>query len=76
MLEQEEKEPVFPRLESHRINLVLNASAIPPFELKASKPTDFGTDFLAKKSLLKAKDFIAHQFTMNWIAFNPRTSFI
>lgn len=32
--------------------------------------------FLAKKSLFNAKDFIAHRFTMNRIAFNPGTSFI
>jgi len=75
-LEREEKEPGFSRLEPHRKNFILNASAIPPFESKVSKPTEFYTDFLAKKSLFKAKDFLAHRFTMNRISFNPGTSFI
>ncbi len=74
-LEQAEKDG-FSRLESHRKNLILNASAIPPFDSKASQPTEFHIAFLAKKSLFKATDFLVHRFTMDQIAFNPGTSFI
>ncbi len=63
-------------MESHQKNLILNASAIPPFDSKAAQPTEFYIAFLAKKSLFKAKDFLVHCFTMDRIAFNPGTSFI
>jgi hypothetical protein len=71
MKEKEEKEPGFARLESHRKNLILNASALPPFGTRASKPTNFYSDFLSKKSLFKAKEFMAHHFIINKTNFNP-----
>ena len=48
--EKEEKDPGFPRLEHHKKNLILNASALPPYDLQAENPTEFYSTFLAKKS--------------------------
>jgi len=53
---KEEKKPGFKRLESHRKRLILNASAVPPFNSKAATPTEFYNAFLSKKSQFKAKD--------------------
>jgi hypothetical protein len=53
--EKSDKEPGFSRLERYRKNLILNASALPPFTAAATTPTDFYTTFLAKKSQFKAK---------------------
>ncbi len=75
-LEKEEKEPGFNRLEPHRKNLILNASATPPFDTQASKPTDFYTTFLSKKSQFKAKEMMLHRFHLDKVAFNPSSSFI
>ena len=71
-----EKEPGFKRLESHRKLLILNASAIPPFSKAADKPTEFLSNFLAKKSQFKAKDMLLHQFHADKIAFNPNSTFV
>jgi len=73
---KEEKEPGFKRLESHRKQLILNASAVPPFTRAATSPTEFYTAFLAKKSQFKAKDMLVHRFYNDKIAFNPNTTFI
>jgi hypothetical protein len=75
-LEKEEKEPGFNRLESYRKNLILNASATPPFDIQASKPTEFYNSFLSKKSQFKAKEMILHCFQLDKVAFNPSTTFI
>jgi hypothetical protein len=58
--EKSDKEPGFSRLEEHRKNLILNASALPPYDTSAPQPTEFLTTFLAKKSQFKAKDMILH----------------
>jgi len=73
---KEDKEPGFKRLESHRKNLILNASAVPPFTKAASSPTEFYTAFLAKKSQFKAKDMLLHRFHADKIAFNPNSTFV
>jgi hypothetical protein len=73
---KEEKEPGFNRLEAHRKNLILNASAIPPFTKAADNPTEFYTSFLSKKSQLKAKDMLMHRFHTDKVAFNPNPTFI
>jgi hypothetical protein len=73
---KEEKEPGFKRLETHRKNLILNASATPPFTKAATNPTEFFTAFLAKKSQFKAKDMLVHRFHNDKIAFNPNPTFI
>ena len=39
--EKTDKEPGFLRLEDHRKNLILNASALPPYNRKAPKATEF-----------------------------------
>jgi hypothetical protein len=46
-----EKEPGFNRLEEHRKNLILNASATPPFDEKASQPTEFFTAFFYQRKV-------------------------
>jgi hypothetical protein len=38
--EKDEREPGFNRLELHRKNLILNASAPPPFDTQATQPTE------------------------------------
>jgi hypothetical protein len=75
-LEKDEKEAGFPRLESHRKNLILNASALPPFDVQMTQPTEFHTTFLSKKSQFKAKEMMLHRFHLDKVAFNPSTSFI
>jgi hypothetical protein len=73
---KEEKEPGFNRLKAHRKNLILNASAIPPFTKAADNPTEFYTSFLSKKSQFKAKDMLMHRFHTDKVAFNPNPTFI
>jgi hypothetical protein len=74
--DKSEKEPGFNRLEEHRKNLILNASATPPFDEQVSQPTEFFTAFLAKKSQFKAKDMLLHRLQSEKICFNPGASFI
>jgi hypothetical protein len=74
--EKSDKEPGFARLEDHRKNLILNASAIPPYRRKASSATEFYSTFLAKKSQFKAKDMLVHQLHSEKTAFNPSSSFV
>jgi hypothetical protein len=73
---KEEKEPGFNRLESHHKNLILNASATPPFSSAVDSPTEFCMNFLSKKSQFKVKDMLLHQFHTDRIAFNPNSTFI
>jgi hypothetical protein len=75
-LEKDEKEPGFPRLEPYVKNMILNASALPPFDVQAPKPTEFYTTFLSKKSQFKAKEMMLHRFQLDKVAFNPSTYFI
>jgi len=74
--EKSDKEPGFSRLEDHRKNLILNASALPPFSSAATSPTEFYTMFLAKKSQFKAKDMMMHKLQSEKVAFIPSSSFI
>jgi hypothetical protein len=73
---KEEKDPGFNRLEDHRKKLILNASAVPPFEVEATTPSEFYLSFLSKKSQFKAKDMLVHRFQLDKIAFNPNPTFI
>jgi hypothetical protein len=73
--DREEKEPGFARLEQHKKNMILNASAIPPFDEQAETPTEFYASFLSKKSQLKAKDMLTHRFLIDKISFNPSAAF-
>lgn len=75
-LEKDEREPGFPRLQSHRKNLILNATALPPFDVPAPTPTEFYATFLSKKSQFKAKEMMLHHFHLDKVAFNPSTTFI
>jgi hypothetical protein len=43
---KEEKDPEFNRLEEHRKKLILNALSVPPFDIKASTPTEIYLSFL------------------------------
>jgi hypothetical protein len=74
--EREEKETGFNKLEPHKQNLILNASAIPPFDSPASEPTEFYSTFLKKKTQFKAKEMLLYQLSINNIAFNPNTHFV
>ena len=74
--EKSDKEPGFAGLEEHRKNLILNASALPPFTEVASRPTELFNVFLAKKSQFKAKDMIIHHLQSETVSFNPSSSFI
>jgi len=73
---KEDKEPGFKRLETHRKTLILNASAVPPFNKAAEHPKEFLTNFLAKKSQFKAKDMLLHRFHSDKVAFNPNSTFV
>jgi hypothetical protein len=54
--EKADKEHGFHQLEPHHKNLVLNASAVPPYDSPALSPNEFYTTFLGKKSQFKAKE--------------------
>jgi hypothetical protein len=73
--EKEEKEPGFKRLEHHKKNLILNASALPPFDQAADGPTKFYKTFLQKKTQFKAKEFLMHRLQIDNISFHPSSSF-
>jgi hypothetical protein len=73
--DRDDKEPGFARLEQHKKTMILNASAIPPFDTAATTPTDFYASLLSKKSQLKAKDILTHRFLIDKISFNPSASF-
>jgi hypothetical protein len=73
--EKEEKEPGFKRLELHKRNLILNASANPPYDTQAIEPTEFYKQFLQKKTQFKAKEFLVHRLQIDNIAFHPSSTF-
>jgi hypothetical protein len=73
---KEEKDPGFTRLELHRKKLILNGSAVPPFDTEAPTPTEFYQSFLLKKSQFKAKGMLLHRFQIDKIAFHPHTTFV
>jgi hypothetical protein len=56
--------------------MILNASAIPPFDDPAPSPTEFYSSFLKKKSQLKAKDMLSHRYLVDKVSFNPSASFV
>jgi hypothetical protein len=73
--EKEDKEPGFSRLELHKKNLILNASASPPYALPASEPNEFYKSFLQKKTQFKAKEFLIHRLHIENASFHPTSSF-
>jgi hypothetical protein len=73
---KEEKEPGFNRLEAHCKNLILNASAPPPFTKAADNPSEFYLTFLSKKSQFKAKDMLMNRFHTDKVLFSPNPTFI
>jgi hypothetical protein len=73
--EKEEKEPGFKRLELHKKNLILNASADPPYDTQAKEPLEFYKNFLQKKTQFKAKEFLVHRLQIDNIAFHPSSTF-
>ncbi len=74
--EREEKDPGFNRLEPHKKNLILNASATPPYETSLNEPTEFYTQFLSKKTQFKAKEMLLHRLSIDNIAYNPNATFV
>ncbi len=73
--DKEEKEPGFNRLEAHKKQLILNASAVSPYDTKASEPSEFFKTFLQKKTQFKAKEFLVHRLHIDNIAFHPSSTF-
>ena len=73
--EKQDKEPGFKRLELHKKNLILNASAEPPYDTQAKEPSEFFKNFLQKKTQFKAKEFLVHHLQIDNIAFHPSSSF-
>jgi len=74
--EREEKEPGFARLESYRKSLILNASAVPPYDSPADISTEFYNIFLSKKTQFKAKEALAHHLLLDKVSFNPGAAFV
>ncbi len=74
--DRDDKDPGFQRLEPFRKNLILNASAEPPFEQQAEQPTEFYNTFLSKKSQFKAKEMLVHRLSIDKISFNLNTTFV
>jgi hypothetical protein len=74
--EREEKEPSFKKLEPHKKQLILNVSAIPPYDSSSLEPTKFYSQFLAKKSQFKAKEMLLNRLSIEDITFNPNTNFV
>jgi hypothetical protein len=74
--ESDEKEPGFAKLEDHRKIMILNASAVPPYEEPAPVPTEFYSSSLQRKSQFKAKERLTHHFMLEKISVNPGASFI
>jgi hypothetical protein len=72
---KEEKETGFNWLEVHKKQLILNASATPPFEKQALEPVEFFKAFLQRKTQFKAKELLIHRLHMENIAFHPSSSF-
>jgi hypothetical protein len=75
-MEKEEKEPGFKKLEPHKKNFILNASAVPPYDSQVSEPTEFYSQFLAKKSQFKAKEMLIHKLSVDDVTFNSNTTFV
>jgi hypothetical protein len=74
--EKEEKELGFARLESHRKNLNLNASAQQPYDTQATSPTEFYSQLLSNKSQFKAKETLSHRLLIENLFINPGAAFI
>jgi hypothetical protein len=74
--DSDEKEPGFAKLEEHIQTMILNASAIPPFESCATEPTEFYLKFFKNESQFKAKDLLAHRLILEKVSFNPGASFV
>ncbi len=73
--ETEKKEPGFKKLEPHRQQLILNASATHPFDRAASTPTPFYLEFLSQKQQFKAKELLCHHLAKNKVLFQPSAAF-
>ncbi len=74
--EHDEKEPGCTRLESYWKNLLLNASALPPFDSPANAQSEFYSLFLSKNSHFKTKEVLSHRLLLVKISFNPAAAFI
>jgi len=74
--EKEKKDPGFKKLEPHRQQLILNASATHPFDSAAPSPTPFYLEFLAQKQQFKAKELLCHHLAKNKILFQPSAAFV
>jgi hypothetical protein len=73
--DSDRKEPGFKKLEPHRKNLILNASAPEPFDTAPDKPTAFYDDFLSRKTQFKARDILITRLNQDKIYFRPSSAF-
>jgi hypothetical protein len=64
--DKEAKEPGFKRLEPHQKNLVLNASALPPYDTPASAPNEFYNSFLRSKHFVHSKSLELRIFSASY----------
>jgi hypothetical protein len=74
--EKAEKEPGFTRLEYYKKNMILNASATPPFDEQASTPTEFLIQFMGKKNQFKAKEMLFDRLSIDNTPFHPNTQMV
>jgi hypothetical protein len=72
-LDKAEKEPGFTRLEYYKKNMILNASATPPFDDQATEPTEILLQFMTKKNQFKAKEMLFHRLSIDNTPFHPNT---
>jgi hypothetical protein len=73
--DKNKKEPEFSRLEPYHKQLILNTSAVTPFDAAPTKPIEFYQNFLSKKSQFKVKDMLIHCLQMEKIAFHPNATY-
>ena len=71
-----EKQPGFKNLAHHTKQLILNATAVSPFEESAASPTEFLDKFLSKKTLQKAKILLQQCLKTEKITFAPNQGFV
>lgn len=62
---EEKKECRFHKLPAHRHQMILNASAKPPFSKQANSPTDFYNIIITETSAFKAKQLIDYKLSVS-----------
>jgi len=73
--DSDENHPGFKKLEVHSKPLILNASNAPPFDIAASTPTEFLSQFLEQKNVYNANMVSDHHLKKKEVDFNPTQAF-